>query len=494
MTSSPRTRGFLTLELLLATAFFVLAMTGVFLLAAEGQTSGLDVGLGSGGIANARTALENTSEDATELSRFTTLADKTDTVGIYAVTQNVEHLSPCLKILFEETTWGSENNRTGQVGLSTFVSSVETARFLGGGCDPIPPGAWDNPDSLGDADIGGSTGTGVAVRSLGGARMALLTANPAAAAQEDFFVFNVEDPTTPDERARLDVGAGLNGIVVGGVYAYVLEDDNIDQLKVITLADPDAPAVVATLSLPNIVFTCTPAASPCQAGRSIAYYDERVYVGTGYLAFGGINENHEFHVFDVSNPTAPSWQGSVNVNHNVNDIVVSGDYAYLATSDNAGELTIINLENPAAPTVLARFDAPWSAKDGTRVDIQGTTAYLGRDKASNGDFDFLSIMVADPASPTLLDSVRLSMNGAGAALTGLATQGPYAFIGTSDTNDEFRVYDISDPTNLTLHGCPPYNYSVRVRDLIYADGYVFAVNEANDALRIIYDDPDTICN
>jgi hypothetical protein len=487
-------RGFLTVDLLIAIMVFSLAITGIVLVASEGQTAGLDVGLDGGGVASAFSELQRSAQESAALAGFTALISNTDTSGFYDKIRTVGSISPCLKALQYETAWDSEHNRSLGATFSTFVASIAIAKQFGGGCDPIPPSLWDNPDSLESVDIGGAPGTGIAVRSIDGDRYVFVTANPSAAAGDDFYVYEVNDPASAGEVASLNDGAGMNEIAMGDEVAFVLEDANTGQLKVVNVSDPTTPSVVTSVSLPNVVFTCSPPSSTCMSGRSIAYFDDMVYIGTGYLAFGASHQNHEFHIFDVSNPNSPSWKGSVNINHNVNDIVVDGEHAYLATSDDAGELTVVDISDPTAPVVEARYNASWSTRDAHSIAKQGNLVLLGRERAASGDYDFLTFDVSAPASPSLLGRLRLSMNGANSAVAAIVVQGDYAFIGTSDTNDEFRVLDISDPSSPTPYGCPPYNYSARVADLAYADNYLFAANTSNDAVRIIYDADDATCN
>ncbi len=164
-------RGFLTIELLLAIMFFTLTMAGVFMVASEGQTMRLDVGLSSGGVGAALSSIQRKTQEASALAGFGALSDESDTSGFYAKTSSVQTVSPCIKAIRHETAWESENNRALSVDLATLVASIETATLLDGGCDPIPPTDWENPDSLASVDIGGAPATGIVARSIDGDRI-----------------------------------------------------------------------------------------------------------------------------------------------------------------------------------------------------------------------------------------------------------------------------------------------------------------------------------
>ncbi len=476
-------RAFLTVEVVIALAIFTVIMSGAVLVSFNGQTAGLDTALTKETVYQAQSFSQNDMQLASVFSGFSALTSSVNAAAGY--TRTVTNGAPCFKIVGTSFSTSTEKNRSLSAGILSGIASIDTAVAMGGGCDPFPPSDWDNPDSFGSIDVGGSAGTGVEARWISGIRHAFLVSNPSAANQEDFYVFNVADPENPTEDAKINTGAGLNDIAIEGKYAFVLQDDYQNQLQVIDISDPTGPFIETEVTLQDVDGTYP-------EGRTIAYFDNTLYIGTWNNNIPATSP--EFLIYDVSSPSAPAFLGSLNVGHSVNEIVVNDSYAYLATTDDAGELTIVDITSPSIPTVVGKYDAPWSGNDAESVSLSNSVVYLGREKASSGDYDFLSVDVSDPAIPVLLGKLRFEMNGANAVVSGIVTQGKYAFVGTTDTNDEFRVLDVSDPSNPAPYGCPPYNYSAKVNDLVYLDNFIFVSNESNDALRIIYDDPIFQCH
>ncbi|MFC1656533.1 hypothetical protein ACFL14_01015 [Patescibacteria group bacterium] len=171
-------------------------------------------------------------------------------------------------------------------------------------------------------------------------------------------------------------------------------------------------------------------------GLQIDVVDNLAYI---VRSNGTINE---FVIVDVSIPNNPQMLGSIDLGASGKDVVVSEDYAYVATDHNSQELTVINISNSSNPQIIGSYDAPKNANTYS-VNIQDSTVYLGR-ASSNGD-ELFSIDVSDPSSPTLLDSINL--NGAARSIELLSN---YAYVANSFDNQELQIINISDPNNISI--------------------------------------------
>ncbi|MBY0539272.1 hypothetical protein K2P56_02455 [Patescibacteria group bacterium] len=489
-------RGFLTVEVVIALAVFTIIMSSAVLLSFNGQTAGLDTELTKETVYQAQSSSQTDLQLASVATGFNALSS---TVNVNAgYTRTVTNSSPCLKITDTSFSTSTEKNRALSAGIVSAVASIQNALALGGGCDPFPPSTeWDNPDSLGSVDVSGADGTGVDAQWFNGHRYAFVTADPSSGGNEDFYVFGVDDPENPTDPAvgELNTGNGLYGIDVAGQYAYVIQNDNEDQLQVIDISDPANPSVAAELTLAGV-----DGSGSYPEGWSIAYYDERVYIGLRETA------GPEFHVIDVSNPQVPVQLGSLEVTHNINDIVVSGNYAYLATSADYGELVIIDISNPASLSLPPNFSTPGtmnmkfnarthaatpaeSTEDGWSVDVAGGIAYLGRARVNGStERDYYVLDVSTPSSVALLGSLKMGL-GPNSEVSDTKVRGRFAYLSTTDSNEPFFVLNIEDSANPVVQSTCGLNFSQVTRGLAYLDNYVFAVNRSNDILRIIYDLP-----
>ncbi len=509
MSHLSKQRGFSTIELLIAFAIATIFLSGAALLAFGGQTAGLDVALTNGGmqrvVSQMRTAVASSTKNWN--------ATMSSVTGFYNQTNAVTNISPCMKKITSNTTWTTEHARGQNIALSTYLGSADQAKAYGGGCNPFPSNVvWDNPASFGSIDVSGSDGTGVEVRTKGANKYAFVTQDPSPLNGDDFIVINVTNANSPSIISTpLNNFKGLNGIAIGGNYAYVLNNDNTTQLRVINITNPASPSEIvgAQRTLPNIVSTCSPAASPCLSGKTISYYNGRLYIGTPYIAFGTGIQNHEFHVYCVDDtvtsgctPQTPVWLGSFNVNHNVNDIAVTRQtisgvpktVAYLAVSATVAgepELRSYDVTNPASISTLGTFN-PSGTLYGRSINLSGDVAYFGRDRATgvtNKDFYVLSI--ANPNSLTELSSRKLGIANT-KWVVGTSIQGHLAFVATNDSTTPLFIYNVANPSAITPISSCSFNFSQETRDITYHDDFVYTVNRSNDLLRILYDQP-SVC-
>lgn len=499
---APSHAGFSTIEILIAFAVGIIFLTAAMMVAFSdptlarqisldsGQTAALDAALDDSGLNRAANKIGRAIEELTRNWNYSGAAIQNDATAIsslvtYANTASVVDISPCVKEVVNKTTWNTLNSRDRYITFGTAISDMDVAQALGpGGCDPTPPGDWDNPESFSSTDVSAVKANTVDAVHFQNKTIVVLGSTAGAPAKHDLYVFDLSAPDSPIQKGSLNViGKGINDLVVVGRYVYAVRDDSTNQLVVIDINDLNTPTLVTSRTLTGVS-----GANP--EGQAIDYHDGHLYVGTW-------NNNvpagtPEFIVFDISDPIDPVQKGGYNLGHSVNEIRVQGEYAYLATTDNTGELTVMDVSDPSSPVIESKFDVALSSRDAESIYILGRNAYLGLTKSATLD-DLVKLDISNLSSITRLGGINLNMNGASAAVMSIMVQGRFAFVGTSDTNDEFRVLDITGP-NPVPYGCPPYNYSAHISELTYADGYVFAANESNATLRVIHDDPIPGCH
>ncbi len=123
----------------------------------------------------------------------------------------------------------------------------------------------------------------------------------------------------------------------------------------------------------------------------------------------------------------------------VEDIVVSGDLAYVAAAE-AG-LVILDVTDPTAPVVVGSVDTPGWAFG---VDVVGGLAYVG-----DGPAGFRIVDVSDPAAPTLRGVSATPGDAFDVEVSGTA-----AFV--ADFSDGLHVFDVSDPDAPTEVATVPF--------------------------------------
>jgi prepilin-type N-terminal cleavage/methylation domain-containing protein len=150
-----------------------------------------------------------------------------------------------------------------------------------------------------------------------------------------------------------------------------------------------------------------------------------------------------FYVINIANPAAPTVVGTLNVAANPTNIAVNGNYVYLSTSSDTAELQIINVTNPAAPAISGSYNASGTA-NGQGVDVIGTTAYLARAANSSTD-EFIIINAANPAAPA-----RVGGFGNNNSMNEVYVNGTVAYLATSSDTQEVMVMNIATPSAPSL--------------------------------------------
>lgn len=490
--------GFSTLEMLIAFAVITLSITAVILVSFGNQSVAIDTDIANEALYLAELELEEAfATSSASAADFISLSSTTIPAvsgEIFDRNLTVVDISPCVKRVTSEVAW-----QTGLRNLSTALTSIfisqEISEALSGDCITEESNTpWKNPATFGSEDLvpGGNQGTDIDVVTLDGQRIAFLTSKTGAGPKSDLWAFDVTDASTPIPLDDVDVdlgpGVGLNSLDVAGEYVYAVGNNPDEQLQIFRfnpLPFPGNFSFVATSTLNGV----DPGGS-FPEGQSVYFLNDRLYVGTHETA------GPEFHVFDVSNPANPNHLGSLELNHNVHEIVVRGDYAYIASSGNGCELIVVNISDPGNPSVMTNpcpstvspgdpniFDAAGS-HDGMSLFLSGNKLYLGR-KTSGADHDLYVLNISDLNNIISLGSQDLGFNPS-SAVEAIVVIGNLAFLGTSDVNEEFQVWNIGEPTN--IFRCSFFNFPATIAGLDFDGNLVFAGVRSNDALHVIFDD------
>jgi PKD repeat protein len=132
-------------------------------------------------------------------------------------------------------------------------------------------------------------------------------------------------------------------------------------------------------------------------------------------------------ILDISNPSEPSLVGqSSPLPGLVYAIAVAGNYAYLI--DSEGNLWVVDVSNPAAPTEIGFCDLP----DSMAVAVSGEYAYVV------GWYAGLRVIdVSNPAAPVVVGFYAIQGNG-----WDVAAAGDYAY--ATNTEGELYIIDVSN--------------------------------------------------
>lgn len=481
--------GFSTIDAMIALAILAMVFTPIISLTLGDQSMSVDSETSHAALLIAKRNMD-VAKAQLRNDFYGTVSPESNDVFYTPLDVDVTDISPCSKNVKSWVNWRNES-RSQHSEVVSMITSPEESMMIGGNCDPLPPiGDWDAPKSFnifGPNDFDGQ-GTGVDVSFINGTRYAFLTTDADKPGSDNFYIINAQDPAMAFIEAQLKIGdEGLNGLAVVGNYAYALYTSEENQLVVVDIVNHDVVENGSNLgyTLPNV----TPGENPIPV--SIFYYDQKLYIGTEYLAFGNPGENEELHVFDLSTPASPSWQSSINVDRRINGITVRGGVAYLATG-SGGDNTPLKIYDLSSGSMMSEFTNTnnWNGKS---LYLLGTKLYFGLERQSTGnDPEFYVFDISNPSSP--VESKVLDDFGppSSAAITGVVVQGNLAFLVTTDSNDE-RLYimDITKPGLPRVNTCSVPPLPQAGTGIVYMDDYLFVSIRSNEAFRIIY--PSLTC-
>ncbi len=198
----------------------------------------------------------------------------------------------------------------------------------------------------------------------------------------------------------------------------------------------------------------------------------RVFVvdTTVYLTRNNSNEP-ELYIIDANDPTAPNILGSLDLGNSARDIVVAGNYAYIASDHDSQELQIVDISTPSNPQLIASYDASGKA-NAYGVSIRDNVVYLVR--ANSNRDELYNIDVSNPSSPIIIDSINL--NG---TARDIRLFEDYAYIANSNNNQELQIINISNPNNLSLAGSYDAPDKQDAYSIEIIDGNIVLLGRAN---------------
>lgn len=446
-------KGQSTLEILIALAIITISISAVILVSFGSQSVLIDSQYNNTALYLAKENLEKTRAEARQ--NFNAANSTSTTDGVYIKEIIIENLETYKKKIISRVSWQNDLLRPQKIELTTILADWKSA---------MPPdpndsggsgisGNWQNPRTLGSIDLGpGNSATDLDVVN----KIVYLSAEASAQTKPDFFIIDATNGQNPFIVSSLNTGKGLNAVDVSGNYAYVANQNNDAQLQIINVSDRANPIVISSFKLPGV-------SGSEIYGQSLFYKDSKVYIGIKKAV------GPEFHVIDVSDPANPASLGSFEINDNINDIYVLNQRAYLATDLDGAGLIVLDIANPSAIALLGQS----YLSDTKSVFVsQPSKTLLGPAQ---------DLSIADTGNPSAI--VALGSISAGNAVNNIVAKDYLAFIGSSNSNREFQVINISNPNNPTLWSY--FNFSQVATGIDYENNLVYVSVRSNDALRII---------
>ncbi len=291
-----------------------------------------------------------------------------------------------------------------------------------------------------------------------------------------FRIVNISNPATPlvvggdtvFMPSNGEIGSAGSHIAVQGNYAYITSEVNGNtKLFAVDISNPASPSISSQILSMN--------------GSSMAL------TVSGNRAYH-LDGNGDMTVVDISNPT-----GSLSVVGNtvtgmpngrsLSAVVVSGNYAYIAGTDDTAspsrkKLFVVPLDGELGPYVIGSVDLG-ATSDSTlspALTMHGKYAYITYGDTGAGSLKIVS--VADPINPTDVTDAVLSTGTPG--VSGLAyIGGDFAYIGRYDFEglvpSSIAALDFSDPIHPVTLGVSVNLSAMPLRKIIQSGAYLYVI-------------------
>lgn len=471
-------RGFSTIEILVAFAVAIAAITPVALLSSGAQSALADSSARNHALQRAQALFD---AEAGNTAMDFRLADDmaTTTDGMYQGSLSVTDYSPdpyTTKRVTAIVAWKDRLHASHQVSLAGLLSDFGDPSTLDT-CDPEVSGNWETPSTrnyaLAPGDLLPSNAPpGHAfspTNTIAGAdaykgRLYVSVLKKAAAADDSLFAFAISDPLKkPAYLGSIDTNASVTGgpsfVLAAGDYLYAADNHvsnfksckpsaNCAQLQVFSAANPAAISPIANFLLPTSSMPFVTGTTTGQAvGNTLAYKD-----GYGYLGLTKTATGPEFNIIDMRDPSSPKWTGGYQVGATINRIYVRDRYAYLADDDKSREFIVLDVSDPTNPRFVSSFDPKGTLgyEVGESEYLRGNTLFAGMSAAS-GSPELYALGAANPSSLSIIGS-----HAAGSTLLGLFARDNFLFM-LASTVSAFQMLDISNQ-NAPI----PYGTSTRI--------------------------------
>ncbi|MCP4566530.1 MAG: hypothetical protein GY841_02985 [FCB group bacterium] len=276
--------------------------------------------------------------------------------------------------------------------------------------------------------------------------------------ENDFHILDISDRENPELRNIIIEDWGsypFVGFDIDGAYACLISRD--DGFLVLDISDPDHPEVAAEYN-------------PDEEISSAQMENNLVYAAAG---------NDGLIVYNLFDPYGPTEVDRFDT-YPVEDVVISGDYAYLEAANAYNSYSVVDISNPASLTLVADNPTSMLAIRGMKIsdnrlmirNIMGPSYeayglqifdisephnstlwgeyYPPNDPdiiCTDGDFAYVGnalngfsiIDVSNPAAPLPIGSAPLAGRAGG-----LSVEGDYAYV-TMLGDNTLYVVDVADP-------------------------------------------------
>jgi hypothetical protein len=255
--------------------------------------------------------------------------------------------------------------------------------------------------------------------------------------------YNIADPEAPSLVNSLPVAIALARLTQGDGYLYTMGAELFpapQKLKIYSTAVASSPVEVGSLDY-----------SAFRLGRSALNYP--------YLYAIGASGARKLAIFNVANPSAPTYQSIIDTTGVPTDVIVYSSYVYVTCEDNV--VRIYNVADPLLPSLLTSFAVSVVPQS---MAVDGTTLFIAN---HNSPRVLQAWDLSSPLSPTLISQLGLGS----LPLLSVRVESGVAYVSASGY---VYVVNVADTANMALRvtGTVPV---LTYQDVTPREGYIYSI-------------------
>lgn len=193
-----------------------------------------------------------------------------------------------------------------------------------------------------------------------------------------------------------------------------------------------------------------------------------------YLVTEDNASGDELYILNVADIYNAQLLSSLDIGAGVTAVVVNGNYAFLSTRNNSGELRVVDVSNPSSPAIRFTYDVPGNS-DARDLVVNDTELYIVQND------DIYTFSIVNPISPVLLDSVDVD-----GIVTEVFVSEDNLYVATEEDDKELQIVDVTNPANLQVIGLYDLPGALKGTDVNVQGNRVYISTQNNGGGREFY--------
>ncbi len=182
---------------------------------------------------------------------------------------------------------------------------------------------------------------------------------------------------------------------------------------------------------------------PGNSATDLDVIDKIIYMS----ASASSSAKPDFFIINATDGSNPVLVSSLDTGPTLNALDVGGGYAYLANNNVNSQLQILNVNDITTPTLISTLKLPGVSGTnaiGNSIFYGYDKIFIGTKKATGPEFHIID--VSNPLAPVALGSKEINED-----VNSIYVKDNYVYI-ANNGDEELKIYDISNPANITQVG------------------------------------------